>query len=354
MEQFTVQIKPLTPLWTGDANKECRTLRETGIIGSLRWWYEALIRGLGGSACDPTNSKCNGKDHCDACELFGCTGWARKFRLEVEIDDEAKNIREIKIGTREKRKVKNEYQYLIRKTRGIMFKRASLKFLPLREISEGEWNLLNKTLYIISNYGALGASTSQGNGVIGITNNSLPHSQSIIPINQSQNVQELPKLDDFFFYKFNIKFNENILKLVKNNVFWTKSQDHSEYEGDWRSEEGQSWTDAWDKYCFLPIAFHIRDLIRHLESNKDKRHAIFGEAGKGSTVFVSHGYQVDDKTVEVRIYGYSKDNVKDKIENELKNNVKDKLFSSSKNSSYLNKCILTCYKNGKDLLEELI
>ncbi|MGI6775391.1 type III-B CRISPR module RAMP protein Cmr1 [Acetomicrobium sp.] len=349
MEQFTVQIKPLTPLWTGDANKKCCTLRETGIIGSLRWWYEALIRGLGGSACDPTNSKCNGKVHCDACELFGCTGWARKFKLEVEIDDEAKNICEIKIGTREKRKVKEEYKYLLRKTRGIMFKSASLKFLPLREISEGEWNLLNKTLYIISNYGALGASTSQGNGVISITNNNLPHSQSLIPIDQSQKVQELPKLNDFFFYKFNIEFNKNILKLINNEVFWTHSQDHKGYNEDWRS-----WEDAWERYDFFPIAFHIRDLIRHLESNKEKRHEIFGEAGRGSTVFVSHGYKISEKTVEVRIYGYDKGNIGNKIKDELENNVKDKLFSSSRNSSYLNKCFLICNKNGKNLLEELI
>ncbi|SDX84694.1 CRISPR-associated protein, Cmr1 family [Acetomicrobium thermoterrenum DSM 13490] len=349
MEQFIVQIKPLTPLWTGDVNKECCTLRETGIIGSLRWWYEALIRGLGGSACDPTNSKCDEKYHCDACELFGCTGWARKFKLEVKIDDGAKSICEAKIGTRDKRKLKSGYKYLVRKTKGIIFNSAPLKFLPLREISEGEWNLLNKTLYIISNYGALGASTSQGNGVISITNNSLPHSQSLIPIDKSQKVQELPKLDNFFFYKFNIKFNNNILELINSKVFWTHSKDHSEYKEDWRS-----WTDVWDKYNFLPIAFHIRDSIRHLENDRDKRHKIFGEAGKGSTVFVSHGYRVDDKTVEVRIYGYSKDNVKDKIKCELKTKIKDKLFSSNSYNNSLSNCTLKYSKNGKDLLEELI
>lgn len=63
MREYTVKIKPLTPLWTGDAERKSGTLRETGIIGSLRWWYEALIRGLGGTACDPTvkesNTKCN-------------------------------------------------------------------------------------------------------------------------------------------------------------------------------------------------------------------------------------------------------------------------------------------------------
>ena len=48
------------------------------------WWYEALIRSLGGSACDPTKTKCNQEAHCVVCELFGCTGWSRKFRLIIE------------------------------------------------------------------------------------------------------------------------------------------------------------------------------------------------------------------------------------------------------------------------------
>lgn len=62
-KSYTVKIRPLTPIWTGDADRQNTTLRETGIIGSLRWWYEALIRGLGGTACDPTS------DH--RCQLSG-------------------------------------------------------------------------------------------------------------------------------------------------------------------------------------------------------------------------------------------------------------------------------------------
>ncbi|MDD3632569.1 MAG: type III-B CRISPR module RAMP protein Cmr1 [Candidatus Cloacimonetes bacterium] len=99
MEKYTLKIKTLTPIWTGNANKKNTTLRETGIIGNLRWWYEAIIRGLGLTACDPTKTQCNIKNHCDACELFGCTGWSRKFRLEVDFNQ---IIPEIEIGTRKK------------------------------------------------------------------------------------------------------------------------------------------------------------------------------------------------------------------------------------------------------------
>ncbi|MCD6309907.1 MAG: type III-B CRISPR module RAMP protein Cmr1, partial [Candidatus Eremiobacteraeota bacterium] len=117
MRKFTVKIEPLTPVWTGDANRKNTFLRETGIIGSLRWWYEALIRGLGGTACDPTNTKCDGTDHCDACELFGCTGWARKFRLEVE---SGTRIPEIQIGTRKKHSTRKGDKYLERTIGGFM------------------------------------------------------------------------------------------------------------------------------------------------------------------------------------------------------------------------------------------
>ncbi len=44
-------------LWTGDVNGRNERLITTGLLGSLRWWLEVLVRGLGGSACDPTDEK---------------------------------------------------------------------------------------------------------------------------------------------------------------------------------------------------------------------------------------------------------------------------------------------------------
>lgn len=138
---FEVKIKTSTPIWTGDEDRNNTALRETGIIGSLRWWYEALVRGLGGTACDPTCNECKNDSHCDACELFGCTGWARKFRLEVE------------------------------KLYGDNF---GLRFIVIREMKEIEWALLNKTINIISQYGAIGGKIAEsGYGIIRIEKNDL-------------------------------------------------------------------------------------------------------------------------------------------------------------------------------------
>ncbi|HET90119.1 MAG TPA: type III-B CRISPR module RAMP protein Cmr1, partial [Chloroflexi bacterium] len=98
-----LKIKTLTPLWTGgvEAGKVDR-IHETGILGSLRWWYEAIVRGLGGEACDPSEGKCkfdaekyrqsSAPDErqrlrdaglCDVCQVFGATGWRRRFRLTI-------------------------------------------------------------------------------------------------------------------------------------------------------------------------------------------------------------------------------------------------------------------------------
>ncbi|WP_322822294.1 type III-B CRISPR module RAMP protein Cmr1 [Chloroflexus sp.] len=137
-QPLTITLKTLTPLWTGGIDGTCDRLHETGLIGSLRWWYEALVRGLGGYACDPTSEdRCPGRDgkHCVTCELFGCTGWSRKFRLSVASTPEIKN-------------------------RAIAAQQSiQIQFVPLRSISEEEWCLLEATLRLISEYGAIGGKT---------------------------------------------------------------------------------------------------------------------------------------------------------------------------------------------------
>ncbi|MCW7078383.1 MAG: type III-B CRISPR module RAMP protein Cmr1 [Canidatus Methanoxibalbensis ujae] len=355
MREFIVKIKPLTPIWTGDENRECKTLRETGMLGSLRWWYEALVRGLGGSACDSTSdNRCPDKDgnHCDVCELFGCMGWARKFRLEIESINLAvipKNLK-IKIGTRKKRVIRKREKYLIREVEGLMADGdIILKFMPLREISQNEWALLNKILQIIADYSALGAKTSQGSGVIKIAENNLPYKDENPKKSELKgkgNKINSPNLANFFFYKFHIKFKKGISNLIDKEVFWTHQSDHYGFIDNW-----ENWKKLWSDYHFLPIAFHIRDAIRQVEDDKNKRHEIFGELGKGSKIFVSHCYKVDDTTVEVRVWGYDVEkSIKHKIKKELENKLKEKLFSKEEYKESLESCTLTEEKTGKEIL----
>ena len=135
MEPFEIKLKTLTPIWTGGVDGNCDRVHETGIIGSLRWWYEALIRGLGGKACDPTSSDCKDKNRCDACELFGCTGWSRKFKFVILNED--RNIVDM---------IDKEKTYLF-------------QFVDLKKIYDEEKFLLYHTIKIISDIGSIGGKT---------------------------------------------------------------------------------------------------------------------------------------------------------------------------------------------------
>ncbi|HRJ41873.1 MAG: type III-B CRISPR module RAMP protein Cmr1 [Caldilineaceae bacterium] len=93
-EPLEITLKTLTPLWTGGVETgRMDRVHETGILGSLRWWYEVVVRGLGGSACDPTGHSClydpdkPNQGICDVCRLFGATGWRRRFRLAINDAD---------------------------------------------------------------------------------------------------------------------------------------------------------------------------------------------------------------------------------------------------------------------------
>jgi len=189
-----VKIKTLTPLWTGDVNRECNEIRETGIIGSLRWWYEALIRGLSGSACDPTMTKCKDTNHCDACELFGCTGWARKFRLVVK-----REVNEI-----------------------------TLKFIELRKVEDIEWALLNKTLQIITEYGALGGRMVESNyGLIYIVENDLGGfliDKTILReyLRKKGGNTDNPNIKRFAFITSNLTYG--VIKEMKNTLTFLKGR----------------------------------------------------------------------------------------------------------------------------------
>lgn len=142
----------LTDIWTGDSTRNPNRLITTGLLGSIRWWCEVLVRGLGGSACDPSfedrrtsPSRCPEPSvkrpgepghHCVVCELFGCTGWARKFRFDVLGPD----------GKPQPDQIKKDDRF-------------RLVFTPIRPTRNEEWALLDVTIRLIANYGAIGGKT---------------------------------------------------------------------------------------------------------------------------------------------------------------------------------------------------
>lgn len=134
--QRDYKLRALSEVWTGNANRKNDKLVLTGLMGSIRWWFEVLVRGMDGYACDPTETQCKDDKHCVVCELFGCTGWARKFRFEV-LDEKG----DLKIT-----KISSGNSFIFR-------------FIELRPISPEEWTLLDATLRLIAEYGAIGGKT---------------------------------------------------------------------------------------------------------------------------------------------------------------------------------------------------
>lgn len=95
-----VEVVTKTPIWTGGSDGKMHRIRETGIRGSLRWWYEIILRAVGAKTCEQMRqSRSSGNIRifderryseskskkessrledaclCNMCQLFGATGW---------------------------------------------------------------------------------------------------------------------------------------------------------------------------------------------------------------------------------------------------------------------------------------
>jgi CRISPR-associated protein Cmr1 len=160
-----IECKPLTPVWTGDAHQKSGQLRETSLVGSLRWWYEAILRGVGFYACDPSTGSCvyeesdKLKGLCLACQLFGGTGYSRRFRLEIEAESTSGQTLEVRLKNPG---IADHRGWRIPKE---LTKPFRLKFVPL--FLEGfDTADIGLALRLIERFGAFGAKTSQGQGMV--------------------------------------------------------------------------------------------------------------------------------------------------------------------------------------------
>jgi len=195
-------FKTLTPIWTGGAGRNSDRPRETGIIGSLRWWYEGIVRALGGAVCDATaddaSKRCifeqkRGETFhdaymrlCPACRLFGCTGWRRRFRLEIaglEPQDlffvassgvyvAAGNWLWRMFGGEELGGTRSDRNAGVTFTFGaqtLWGEQATLRVVPLGDDQEGTLARVAFLLDTVARWGALGAKPQHGFGQVQIT-----------------------------------------------------------------------------------------------------------------------------------------------------------------------------------------
>jgi len=312
MKTIKVKIRTLTPIWTGDVDRKCSKIKETGIIGSLRWWYEALIRGLGGYACDPTSEeRCKldqkkfqkaikeGKSIqealdeqiCPACQLFGCTGWSRRFRLEINETQTRELFFVTSLQTNQwwlKKIWENQDK--------IIYGDAYIKITS----SEDNAKRLLAIIWLISRYGGLGAKTHIGFGQVIVDDlDEEEIKEGFKEIKKSLKKEGCNNpywynLSNFFILKFKIYDDDHIVKYFIDKSIFVKT---SKFPPDWKGEyipcsfdikyqgkiEDREFKEFGLKYCFKK------------EFGRTFAEKLFGysrgEEKFGSRIFVSHLYR---------------------------------------------------------------
>ncbi|NTU54133.1 MAG: type III-B CRISPR module RAMP protein Cmr1 [Chlorobiaceae bacterium] len=222
-----IPVRTLTPIWTGGASiGKVDRLRETGIIGSMRWWYEVLVRGVGGYVSDPTSQENSGLDvdafnalsleeqhdrlclHdtglCDVSRIFGTTNWKRQFRIQV-IDRTAHDGNVHNVSFRKDGQERKWFfpENINDKPRSgdftISIVPLSVDFDPL---------VIKGLIQFIADWASLGARAQMGFGVIqpyGDRLDTRPLFEHLKGLRGTQTYAGYPSLDDFFFVRFRKK-----------------------------------------------------------------------------------------------------------------------------------------------------
>lgn len=310
-----IKIQPLTPMWTGDADRRGERIQATGVLGSLRWWYEALLRGLGQYACDPAQGACiydKDKGHssiCLACQVFGCTGFSRRFRLMLEGGGDAGQLREVRLkhpGTN------NHRGWRIPPN---LAPQLQLTFLPLGPSGFGEFErgALFFTLTLIEHYGALGAKTSHGQGIIRVTDwdgftshPSLDRWKAELE-GRPRNTQENPLAPDMSdFVGVTLTLDTEATAKAR----WWKNIPLNGLDS-FRLNEKSMWIPS-----APAVRAHLRTWLRDSKNTpgfqgnlQNERHRVMGivqgQDTRGSNIFVTHLYRPDIQSPWVmRIFGF--------------------------------------------------
>ncbi len=278
-----VNIRTLTPLWTGGVKAgKCDRIYETGLLGSLRWWMEALVRGMGRNVCDPTSQKClydtkkPNNNLCDVCQIFGATGWKRQFRLEVqEVDVSEASIRHPMKANRTYDKKGNQ------KTPTWYFpnspKRGSLSLQIEKLHPDFKPEIIGGLIQFMADWSALGARPQMGFGVIEVEGDRIdtkPLYDWLITTAGSNTYSDLPSLQNIFLAQIQPKDS--------NSSFEEKDTFNLKYD--------------------------LRQLFRGENSkDKDLRHFIMGTAKDdrmAAKIKISRPYENNKNNKLMRVWGW--------------------------------------------------
>lgn len=241
-QRMDVTITTLTPLWTGGVETgKVDRLHETGILGSMRWWIESLVRGMGGNACDPTGQQClydttkPDDGICDVCRLFGATGWRKCFRLEIEDHTSPDN------GVQPQIQAQRQYNKNGRNQTPTWYSPQNVNDKPrsgaltLRIQSlhpDFKPEIIGSLIQFLADWAAIGARPQMGFGVIELAHDRLdtqPLYDWLLTTVVSKSYPQLPSLRNIFLARIQIPnaTDENTfnLKYDLRRLFDTKPSD---------------------------------------------------------------------------------------------------------------------------------
>ncbi len=296
---LTIKLTTLTPLWTGGADGRSDSgLHITGIMGSLRWWYEVLVRGVGGHVCSINNPCIYDKQKepyqglCDVCRLFGATGWARRFKLIVSEENlhpkkpSASTIdrseRRVFTLSRDHPAAHDPKWYL---SSDPLYGDVTLEVIATLPLEEKGKQLLDPKvigalIQLMANKGSIGAKPQMGLGIMRVidrhsTQPLLAHLKQLVAKHEHykdrknyHEYDELPSLHNMFFARVKVD----------------------------RTSATES--DTFD------LKYDIRGMFRQAFKDVDLRHTIMGSVHRGDRqgAKVMMSYPYDNGTI--RIWGW--------------------------------------------------
>ncbi len=211
---MNIQLRTRTPIWTGGVETgKIDRLHETGILGSMRWWMEALVRGMGGHACNPIETQClydaNKPDNglCDVCRIFGTTGWRKRFRTEIEDYTQSLKTFPQKIATTGGRispktgRPSDWYNY-DREAKDSEKPRSGSFTLQIQSLNHDfKPTIIGGLIQFLADWAAIGARPQMGFGVIELTNGRIdtqPLYDWLVATVSNNDYPQLPSLRNIF------------------------------------------------------------------------------------------------------------------------------------------------------------
>lgn len=345
METMEIKLKTLTPIWTGGVETgQMDRLHETGIIGSLRWWYETIVCGLGGDVCvatsDNPNDRCqfdakayektkNIEDGltnvCPVCRLFGCTGWKRRFELHISATQSVP----FWLATKD-RPTKFNHWWLseIYQTEqsNVALGQLTLHFRWMRGYGTLH-QIMQALVSLVSQLGGLGAKPQYGFGIVSyaeaysISQSLAIVKQNLISPSPPKNLRgQYPTISDYWSLHCNIPQSDADKQFRQVSVVGNP-QSFEQY-----------------KTVLLPVSFDIRYKLPgssdkglrqayRLQKGKMLTRQLFGtlkgseKDKRASSVFVSHLYKENDyePDYQLRVWAFAKSEIMEEMQKSLQN-----------------------------------